>query len=120
MQVKSLDLAGRSILVVEDEPLICLDITSRLRDAGAHVLAASHLEKAMRLADRPDLSAGVLDFNLGAVDSSPVCWRLVERHVPFLFHTGRVSPAFQQWPAAPVLLKPSHAGLIASVVALFG
>jgi DNA-binding response OmpR family regulator len=114
-----LDLAGRSILVVEDEPLICLDIATRLRDAGAHVLAASHLEKAMTLADRPELSAGVLDFSLGAVDSSSICWKLVERHIPFLFHTGRVYPAFQQWPTAPVLLKPSHPGLIASVAALF-
>jgi len=117
--VKSLDLAGRSVLLVEDEPLICLDIATRLQDAGALVYAASHLEKALTLADRPDLSAGVLDFNLGAVDSSPICRKLVERRIPFLFHTGRVCPAFRQWPAAPVLLKPSHPGLIASVAALF-
>ena len=117
--MKSLDLAGRSVLLVEDEPLICLDIATRLQDAGALVYAASHLEKALTLADRPDLSAGVLDFNLGAVDSSPICRKLVERRIPFLFHTGRVCPAFRQWPAAPVLLKPSHPGLIASVAALF-
>ena len=35
----SLDLAGRSILVVEDEPLICLDLTERLQEAGAIVAA---------------------------------------------------------------------------------
>ena len=117
--MRSLDLAGRSILVVDDEPLICLDIARRLQDAGARVFAASHLEKAMGLAEHPDLSAGVLDFDLGLTDSSQVCWKLVRRRIPFLFHSGRLHHAFQQWPTAPVLLKPSHQGLITSVVALF-
>ena len=115
----SLDLAGRYILIVEDEPLICLDIATRLQDAGAQVFAASHVAKAMQLADRPALSAAVLDFDLGSTDSSPVCWKLVNRHIPFLFHTARVHTAFQQWPAAPVLLKTTRQGLIAGVVALF-
>jgi DNA-binding response OmpR family regulator len=106
-------------LIVEDEPLICLDIATRLQDAGAQVFAASHVAKAMQLADRPALSAAVLDFDLGSTDSSPVCWKLVNRHIPFLFHTARVHRAFQQWPAAPVLLKPTREGLIASVAALF-
>lgn len=117
--MQSLNLAGRSVLVVDDEPLICLDIATRLQGAGAQVFAASHLQKAMRLAHRPELSAGVLDFNLGSVDSSPICWKLAERRIPFLFHAGRVHPAFQKWPTAPVLLKP-YPGLIASVIALFG
>jgi len=117
--VRSVDLAGRSILVVEDESLICLDIAMQLRDAGAQVFAASHVDKAMRLADHPDLSAGILDFDLGSSDSSPVCWKLVDRGIPFLFHTACLHTAFRQWPAAPVLLKPTRQGLIASVAALF-
>jgi len=116
--VSNLDLSGRSILVVEDEPLICLDISIRLQDAGATVFAASHVDKAMRLADHPDLSAGVLDFDLGSTDSSAICWKLVNRHIPFVFHTARIHSAFQQWPGAPVLLKPIRQGLIASVAAL--
>src|SRR5262245_44233644 len=118
MHVKSLDLAGHTLLVVEDEPLICLDITARLQDAGALVYAASQLEKGLTFADRVDLSAGVLDFNLGAVDSSPICRKLVERRIPFLFHTGQMSTAFEQWPAAPVLLKLSRPNLVASIASL--
>ena len=68
-----MDLTGRSILVVEDEPLICLDTTRRLQAAGAKVLAASHLDKALGLAGHPDLSAGVLDFDLGNADSTLIC-----------------------------------------------
>jgi CheY-like chemotaxis protein len=112
-------LAGRSILVVEDEALVCLDLKRRLQDAGATVLAASHLAKALDLAETPHLSAGVLDFDLGNADTSAVCWRLVDRRIPFVSHSGRVYSAFRQWPSAPVILKPSGHGLIAAVAGFF-
>jgi CheY-like chemotaxis protein len=115
----SKDLAGRSILVVEDEPLIRFDVIRRLEDAGATVLAASHLEKALDLSNHTDLSAGVLDFDLGTADTTPLCWRLIDRRIPFVFHTGRVYGAFRQWPLAPIILKPSTHGLIATVAVLF-
>jgi CheY-like chemotaxis protein len=115
----SLDLAGRSILVVEDEALIRLDITERLQDAGAAVFAASRLEKALDLAGHPHLSAGVLDFDLGNTDSTAVCWKLIDRRIPFIFHTGRVYSAFRRWPSAPVILKSATQSLISSVAGLF-
>jgi CheY-like chemotaxis protein len=117
--VNSIDLSGRSILVVEDEPLVCLDIATRLQAAGANVFSASHLEKALGLAEHPDLSAGVLDFDLGNADSTAVCWKLLDRRLPFVFHSGRVYSAFQQWPRAPVILKPAYQGLITAVAGLF-
>ena len=112
-------LSGRCILVVEDEPLISLDITRQLQDAGARVFVASHLDKALGLAENPDLAAGVLDFDLGKTDSSPVCRRLFERSIPFVFHSGRMYSAFRQWPRAPVVLKPASQSLIGAVAGLF-
>jgi DNA-binding response OmpR family regulator len=114
-----MDLAGRSILLVEDEPLICLDTARRLQAAGAQVFAASHLDKALGLAGHADLSAGVLDFDLGNADSTLICWKLLDRRIPFVFHTGRVYSAFRQWPAAPVILKPANQGLISTLAGLF-
>jgi len=115
----SSDLTGRSILVVEDEALVRLDVIGRLRNAGATVFSTSRLDKALDLACHPDLSAGVLDFDLGGADSSAICWRLVDRRIPFVFHTGRIYTAFRQWPSAPVILKPATYGLISTVVGLF-
>lgn len=113
-------LEGRSILVLEDEPLISMDVQQRFHDAGAQVLHAWRLEEALRLAERPDLSAAVLDFDLGGGrDSTPVCWRLAERRVPFVFHSGLKYPAFLQWPTAPVVIKPASSGLVAIVAGLF-
>jgi CheY-like chemotaxis protein len=114
-----LDLAGRPILVVEDEPLIRLDLTGRLQDAGATVFAAARLDRALDLAGHPNISAGVLDFDLGSADSTPVCWKLIDRGIPFVFHTGLVYSAFRQWPDAPVILKSSTRGLIGAVAGLF-
>ena len=117
--IRSLDLAGRSILVVEDEAWVRLGVAGRLEDAGATVFAASRLDKALDLAGHPEISAGVLDFDLGNADSSAVCWKLADRRIPFVFHTGRVYSAFQQWPSAPVILKPAGYGLISSLVSFF-
>ena len=89
------------------------------RMPGATVVSTSQLQKALALAEYPHISAGVLDFDLGNADSSPVCWKLVDRRIPFLFHTGRIYKAFRQWPSAPVILKPSTHGFIATVAGLF-
>jgi hypothetical protein len=83
------------------------------------VVSASRLEKALGLADCPELAAGVLDFDLGKVDSTPVCWKLVDRRIPFVFHSGRMYSAFRQWPSAPVILKPMTQSLIGAVAGLF-
>jgi CheY-like chemotaxis protein len=117
--VENLVLAGRSILLVENELPIARAIEQRLREAGATVLAASQLEQALRLAEHPNLSAGVLDFELSRGDTTAVCWRLIDRRVPFLFHSAAPFPEFRQWPKAPVLIKPMTHRLVATVAGLF-
>ena len=111
-------LAGRSILLVEDEPLILLDLESSLRAAGAKVVSASNVERALALASTEALSAGVLDFDLGTADTSPVCRKLVDRGIPFLFHSGRVDSAVAQWPGAPIVLKSSGRTLMTTLIGL--
>jgi DNA-binding response OmpR family regulator len=81
-------LAGRSILIVEDEPLIALDIAEGFRRAGASVLSAHNLQDGLRLAGHPDLSAAVLDFGLRDVEGTALCARLKDRQIPFVLHTG--------------------------------
>jgi DNA-binding response OmpR family regulator len=86
--MEALVLRGRSILVVEDEPLIALDIVDCFRSAGASVLIAHRLEDGLRLAGHPDLSAAVLDFGLIVGECTAVCERLNERGIPFVLHSG--------------------------------
>ena len=83
-------LAGRCILVLEDEPLIALEIVACLREAGASVFSARCLRDALPLADHPDLTAAVLDFGLRDGDAGAVCERLSTRDIPFVLYSGYV------------------------------
>src|SRR5262245_10171809 len=81
-------LAGRSILVVEDEPLIALDIVEMLKGAGANVLEARTLRDALAMASEQDLSAAVLDHGLSEGVTSEVCEKLKQRNIPFVLYSG--------------------------------
>jgi DNA-binding response OmpR family regulator len=83
-----LSLAGCIILVIEDEPLIALDIAECLQAEGASVHTAHNLADGLRLADHPDLSAAVVDFGLGGGKDTALFERLKDRGVPFVVHSG--------------------------------
>ena len=81
-------LQGRAILVVEDEPLIAMDIARAFESAGARVLNTSTLREALVLVKDEGLSAAVLDHGLSDGDSSGLCERLRELSIPFVLHSG--------------------------------
>ena len=81
-------LAGYTILVVEDEPLIAAEIIASFEAVGAVVLAASSLDRARPLLEHPDLSAAVLDFGFHDGDANSLCARLNERDIPYVLHSG--------------------------------
>jgi CheY-like chemotaxis protein len=111
-------LAGRSILVVEDEPVIALQLESQLNAAGARVYSAGRLREALYMAEHPALSAAVLDFRLGGDNSAAVCRRLADLGIPFMFYTGfSDADTFRDWPDAPVVSKPVEGRVLIDAVA---
>ena len=102
-----LDLSGRRILVVEDEPLIALEIAQALKSAGASVVIAATLDDGLRLAEQDGLSAAVLDLVLGANDGASLCARLRERGIPFVIYSGRTDIPVGCEPGA-IVSKPAH------------
>jgi CheY-like chemotaxis protein len=114
-------MRGRSILVVEDEPLIKLELTDLFASAGAHVIATSTCKQALMAIGRHQVSAALLDFVLWEGNVAPLCRRLAERQVPFMFYTGyhdleRSYPhaIIVQKPAGSEVLLAAMAGLIAA------
>jgi len=82
-------LAGRTILVVEDEGLVALELSDALENAGAKIITAGGVFDATRIIESRKLSAAVLDFWLGVgVDCLPICALLTEHRVPFLLYTS--------------------------------
>lgn len=82
-------LAGKRILVLEDEMLIALDMEEGLRAAGCDVAGPySNLADGMAAADTQPLDAALLDINVRGGRSFDIARRLEERGVPFLFLSG--------------------------------
>jgi DNA-binding response OmpR family regulator len=118
--VGSVSLAGSSILIVEDETLIALDIAEGFRKAGASVMMAHQLQEGLRLAGHPSLSAAVLDFGLRDGDGTALCERLKERGIPFVLHSGyqHVHEACHAGVMVPKPALPSE--LVSTIAGLLG
>lgn len=103
-------LKGRRILIVEDEPLVAIDIEDALRAAGAEVVGVgATVEKAMALADTPDLHGAIIDLRLHGRSVRDVVRRLSERHTPCVLYTGAEgAQTASHWPAAPIVVKPAR------------
>ena len=86
MQRSSLE--GRSILVVEDQPLVALDITQQFEATGAALTTTNTLKHALILVEHDGLAGAILDHALGDGDSSLLCARLKERGIPFMIYSG--------------------------------
>jgi DNA-binding response OmpR family regulator len=111
-------LTGRSLLIVEDEPIIVMDITQALEESGAEVTTTNTLRHALLLVEHDGLSAAILDHAVGDGNSSLLCARLKERGIPFLIYSGfeQIEGACK---GAPHISKPaSNKVLLAAVEAL--
>jgi DNA-binding response OmpR family regulator len=92
-------LENVSILVVEDEPIIALDLQSLLEASGAAPVALEHaLEGARQHLAGPALpDVVILDLVLAGRSSLPFAEELRQKNVPFLFVTGdaiNIPPGF--------------------------
>jgi DNA-binding response OmpR family regulator len=81
-------LKGREVLIVEDEPLISLEIAQAFRKAGASITTTSTLKQALTLVEHDGLAVAVLDHVLRDGDSTRLCERLTERGIPFVLYSG--------------------------------
>jgi DNA-binding NtrC family response regulator len=112
--MQSTSLAGRSILILEDEPLIALDIAEAFARAGAVVVPAKSLGHAHALIEVNSLSAAAVDLRLSDGQADALCAKLTERDIPFVIHSG-YSHAAQQ--SAVVIPKPASPAAVIDAIA---
>ncbi len=75
-------VTGVKVLIVEDEPVLCMAMEATLAEAGYTVVGpASTVSAALKLVDSCDLA--ILDVNLRHETSEPVAKQLQEREKPF-------------------------------------
>lgn len=99
-----------SVLLVDDEPLIGLDLSDTLVGAGYQVIGpASTLEAALALLDRQAPRYAVIDVKVRDGLCFDLARQLRRRHVPFIIHTGypRDGSDPKEFKEAPRLIKPA-------------
>lgn len=100
--------AKARVLVVEDEPLVAMDIAMVLSEAGCEVIGpAASLDEARSLIAAGAVDAALLDANLGGYPVDDLAAELKHNSTPFAFLTGYgregMPPEFRD---APLIEKP--------------
>jgi len=118
---EGMQLRGQRVLVLEDEPIIALDIASTITQAQGEVLGpVANVADALKLAETGGPSLAILDFDLGHEVSSAVALKLAALDVPFIFYTGtRVHEVEEAWPEATIITKPRDPRALVRTLASF-
>lgn len=113
-------IAGKRVLIIEDEALFAMDLQEELENAGSVVVGpVGTLEDAIAIAEREEIDAAVVDVDLHGQQSYPAADILQRKGTPFLWHTGLVERETfaRDYPGVPVVQKPSRLDDVLSVIA---
>jgi CheY-like chemotaxis protein len=96
-----------TVLIVEDEPLIAMDIEAVLQAQGLSVEYCSSREEALQVIAARTPSAAILDFHLKDGEATDIAAELQSRDVPVIFCSGvEKSDIPLEFRGAPWLFKP--------------
>ena len=111
-------LNGKTILLVEDEFLLALQLEELLQSRGGTVLGPFRkLDDAMQAAQREEFDFAILDVNLNGTMVYPLADDLLKRDVPFLFLSGySLANLPERFRAVTRLNKPCDPGLLISIL----
>jgi len=113
--------AGRAkpVLLVEDEPTVSIMLADLIAGFG-HAVDGPHnkFSDAMRAASANELSAAVLDVNVGGQKVYPLADLLARRRIPFVFVTGYSADSIdRRFAHVPVLQKPVDPQMLRAALA---
>ena len=122
MESGKLRLDGKTILLIEDDFLVGLDLKQMLEGAGATVIGpVGNPDEGAAIARAELIHGGILDVNLRGQTSGPVGHELLARRISFVVVTGyarETVPGVLK--AARHLQKPiEHALLLRMATTLF-
>jgi DNA-binding NtrC family response regulator len=106
------------VLILDDEPVIAMDLESMVLDAGYDVAGTTgKIETALAMIDAGLCDGAILDANLSGVSAAAVAAALTSRGLPFLVLSGY---SLDQLPEAmrdaPCLQKPTNAAQLINLM----
>ncbi|WP_223218246.1 response regulator [Rhizobium wenxiniae] len=114
-------MTAKTVLLVEDEMFVALDIQMTLEDEGWQVSGPfATAREALEFLDN-SVHCAILDVRLADGDVFPVADRLKKNEIPFVFHSGHANPRKleEQYPASLVCQKPCHPAALVSKLKSF-
>jgi signal transduction histidine kinase/DNA-binding response OmpR family regulator len=101
-------IKGKKFAVVEDEPLIAIDIASVLERDGAQVSGpVATVSDALDLIEESELDGALIDANLRGQPVGQIAAALTRKRIPFVFVTGYGREALpSSFVHAKILKKP--------------
>jgi DNA-binding response OmpR family regulator len=112
-----LPLAGLKALIVEDEPLIAMDVANQLRRAGTQVVAVCMAVSAAQTVLRTqEIDFAIVDFNLGREASVSIQIELERRTIPYVLLTAYPADAVRRSASQAILSKPANPDLLVETI----
>ncbi len=106
-------LAGKRVLIAEDEPVIAMDHAALLTQAGAEVVATcATVRGAVDCIRDRQIDVAVLDYVLADGNSEPLQKALKRRHIPFVVVSAYPRPLVRTEPGQEILQKPVTSDLL--------
>jgi CheY-like chemotaxis protein len=98
----------RSVLIVEDEPLIAMMLEDFLDSLGHRIAGTCEtVREALTKVEEGGFDVAIIDVHLKGDHVWPVADKLREKGIPFILATGgHISPPPAEHENAPVLNKP--------------
>ena len=81
-------MTSKVALLLEDEVLVALDITSTLQDDGYDVVTFATCSEALIWLRANSPAVAILDLHLRDGACNPVALLLTKRRIPFVVHSG--------------------------------
>lgn len=99
---------ARSILIVEDEPLIAMMLEDFLLSLGHEVRGTCEsVGEALKAVQEGNFDIAILDINLKGESVWPVAAELRDRDIPFIIASGgHVDPPPAEFASVPIIDKP--------------
>ena len=106
------------VLVLEDSPIILMDLENTLEDAGFEPVCARTCAKALQAIETTPPDVAILDVNLEDETCEAVARELRSLQIPFMLHTGDLERQNELVTRldAPILAKPAFSETIIQVV----
>jgi len=108
-------IEGRTILIVEDEPLVAFDLADLIEDQGGSVVGpVPTVREGLSLVECSEATGAILDANLEDCDVTQLALTLIEKGTPFVIYTGTGLPEAlaRLHPDLPVVMKPAQTRVV--------